>query len=93
MTIINRKIIYFTLNKLVDIVMISLHIGKFAMYLFTAFFFMFSIINFFIGGEWINTLLKSGIFLVISVLIEVTLPFLKENFKKFLAAKIIGVYK
>ncbi|HDR0678857.1 TPA: hypothetical protein QBZ85_002148 [Pasteurella multocida] len=93
MTIINRKIIYFTLNRVVDIVMIALLIGKFVMYLFTAFFFMFSLINLLIGGEWINTLLQSGIFLVISVLIEITLPLLKENLKKILAAKIIGVYK
>ncbi|HHE3712858.1 hypothetical protein ACFGWE_10665 [Pasteurella multocida] len=93
MTIINRKIIYFALNRLVDVVVIALHIGKFVMYLFTAFFFMFSFINLFIGGEWISTLLQAGIFLVISVLIEVTVPLLKENLKKILAAKIIGVYK
>lgn len=85
---INIKIIHLLLNKMLDILSIALHIGKFALYLFGAFFFLFGIISFFIGGEWLKIFLQSMAFFIVAVLIEIFTPIFKTKLKKVVNNKI-----
>lgn len=93
MSITNRKIVSFLLNKTVDLIALMLRIGKIFLLFFTALFFLFSIIHLLVGGPWITTFFQAGAFLIISVVIEITLLLLREKLKPFLAAKITGEQK